>query len=202
MTTLTIPDGSPVTVHLRSEETMSDEAFFELCAKNRELRIERAADGEVLIMSPTGAATSRRNFDLAAAFAIWAKEDGTGLAFDSSGGFRLPNGATRSPDLAWVACSRLEPLDPAAMERFLPLCPDFVVELRSPSDPIGGLREKMEEYVASGARLGWLIDPLERRVEIYRPSHEVEHLEDPDEIGGEPILPGFVLELGGIWNPF
>ena len=131
----------------------------------------------------------------------WAKRDGRGVAFDSSAGFRLPNGAVRSPDAAWVQRSRLDVLDDETKERFLPLCPDFVIELRSPSDALKTVQEKMEEYRANGARLGWLIDPMTRRVHMYTPDAPPREFVNPAELSGEPVLPGFVLNLTAVWEP-
>lgn len=190
----------PLVIRTSPSSRFSDEQFFDFCQVNKELRIERTAAGEIVIMSPTGGRTSQRNFNLAVALGVWSQQDGTGTAFDSSGGFRLPSGAVRSPDLAWVENARLDRLAAEAWERFLPLCPDFVVELRSPSDALADLQRKMEEYRDNGARLGWLIDPLARTIHVYRPAHHVERLIDPATITGDPILPGFVLDLRDIWG--
>ena len=131
----------------------------------------------------------------------WADQDGSGVVFDSSTGFELPSGAIRSPDVAWVKRARLAALTPEQKERFLPLCPDFVIELRSPSDRLALLQEKMSEYASNGAQLGWLIDPTTRRVFVYRPELEPEVLQDPLVLRGGPALPGFVLTLQPIWEP-
>ena len=146
-------------------------------------------------MPPAGADTSRKNAELAVQLGIWAKRDGTGVTFDSSGGFRLPNGAVRSPDASWVGRTRLAGLSAEERTKFLPLCPDFVVELRSPSDRLPVLRDKMREYVDNGARLGWLIDPLGGQVFVYRPGASVERLEEPDHVSADPVLPGFRLDM-------
>ena len=180
---------------------MDDHEFFEFCQRYRDWRIERTAEGEVVLMPPTGGETGGINFSLAGRFSAWVEADGTGLGFDSSTGFRLPNGAARSPDLAWVRRGRWERLTDQERKEFPPLCPDFVVELRSASDTVSALREKMEEYIANGAQLGWLIDPIERKVYIYQPSAEVRCLTDPKEVSGEPTLPGFVLDLARVWGP-
>ena len=178
---------------------MSDHEFFEFCQANREWRFERTGQGDLIVMSPTGGKAGRRNFILNALFHAWAERDGTGLGFDSSTGFTLPNGAMRSPDLAWVSRPRWEALAEAEQEEFPPLCPDFVVELRSRSDALRDLQEKMQDYIANGARLGWLIDPLERKVYIYRPSAETVCLKDPDAVSGDPELPGFALDAQRLW---
>lgn len=178
---------------------LSDDALYDFCRMNRDLRIERTKDGEIIVMSPTGADTGRRNFDLIVAFGTWARTDGSGVGFDSSTGFILPNGAERSPDLSWV---RREPWDALTAEqkrKFAPLCPDFVVELRSPSDHLDDLRAKMLEYLANGTALGWLIDPEAKRVYVYRQGAAIECLESPERISGDPLLPGFVLELAILW---
>lgn len=201
MAQIAIP-SSPVPLSLQVSDSLrlSDEELFELCVRNPELRIERTAEGDLLVMTPAGGATDYRNTEIVAALLMWAKHDGTGVAFGPSAGFLLPNGAMRSPDAAWVPRSRLAPLSDEAREKFLPLCPDFVVELRSPSDRLADLQAKMEEYRDNGARLGWLIDPQERRIHVYRPPHPVEDLENPSRIAGDPELPGFVLDLTPIWQ--
>ncbi len=151
-------------------------------------------------MPPTSTETGGRNFDLTVNFGIWAKQDGTGKGFDSSTGFTLPNGAKRSPDLAWVLYERWNALTEKDRKRFAPLCPDFVVELRSESDSIAALQEKLEEYIENGAQLGWLIDPFERKVYVYRPAARVETLDDPQFVSGEPLLKGFTLNVQELWN--
>jgi Uma2 family endonuclease len=178
---------------------MSDHEFFEFCQANPELRIERTSEGDLIITPPTTSDTGRRNFNLTAAIARWAEADGTGVGFDSSTGFRLPNGATRSPDVAWVPRAKWECLNEDERQKFAPLCPDFVVELRSPSDSLRWLKAKMDEYIANGAQLGWLIDPLERTVYVYRPGAEPERLENPSTVSGDPTLRGLSLSLDRIW---
>lgn len=190
----------PLVLHTRPLFIMSDELFFDFCQTNREWRIERDARGEILLMPPTGGATSHGNALLTTALMTWALRDGTGVAFDSSGGFDLPNGAMRSPDAAWVKHARLAGLSPTQKKRFLPLCPDFVIELRSSSDHLTTLQEKMREYTENGALLGWLLDIPNRRVFVYRPEKAVECLEGPVTIAGEPELPGFVLDVTKIWD--
>jgi len=151
-------------------------------------------------MPPTGMKTGNRNFELTGSFAVWARQDGTGLGFDSSSLFSLPNGAKRSPDLCWIRKERWDALTDDEQEKFSPICPDFVVELRSPSDSLKRLKKKMEEYVENGAQLGWLIDPLKKTVHVYRPQAAVEILDDPETISGEPLLPGFTLNVRALWN--
>ena len=191
----------PVVLHMRPAIEMDEEQFFEFCQINRGWRIERSAQGDLEVMAPTGGETSNRNFRISVQLGIWTDNDGTGVAFESSGGFVLPNGAMRSPDASWVRRERLAQLTAEQRQRFLPLCPDFVVELRSPSDPLAVIESKMGEYLENGAHLGWLIDPEGRRVHVYEPGKEVSILETPDEVSGDPVLPGFVLDLRPIWAP-
>ncbi len=179
---------------------VSDEEFAELCRLNPELQIERTSEGELVIVAPTGGKTGRRNAKLTVAFGLWAERDGTGQSFDSSTLFSLPNGARRSPDLSWVRNERWEDLSPEQQEQFPPLCPDFMVELRSKTDSLKSLTEKMEEFIANGAELGWLIDPSERKVHVYRPGQAVEILNDPETVSGEPLLKGFILEVRSLWD--
>ncbi len=195
-------EGSfPLALRLDSAFDLSDDALFRICANNRDLHIERSAAGELLLMSPAGGLTGDRNAEILRQLTAWARRDGQGRVFDSSTGFTLTNGAMRSPDASWVERSRLRQLSPAQRERFLPLCPALVVELRSPSDALAPLEAKMVEYVANGALLGWLIDPLRRRVDVYRVGCEVEALEDPGTISGDPEFPGLLLEMQEIWEP-
>lgn len=191
----------PVVLHTRPALEMDAEQLFEFCQLNRDWRIERTAEGDLEIMPPTGGETSNRNAELTLQVGIWTRRDGTGAAFDSNGGFVLPNGAMRSPDASWVRRERLAELTADQKQRFLPLCPDFVVELRSPSDPLTPLEAKMREYLENGARLGWLLDPLERKVHVYRPDGDVQTIENPQNVSGDPVLRGFVLNLQPIWLP-
>jgi Uma2 family endonuclease len=186
-------------LRIRPSVAVSDEDLWELSRANRDLRIERSAEGEIIVMSPTGGKTGRRNAALLIAIGAWAAQDGTGVVFDSSTGFRLPNGAERSPDVAWVRRDRWDSLTEAQQERFPPLCPDFVVELRSPSDDIDDLHAKMREYVQNGSLLGWLVDPTSRRVWIYRAGCEPMLLDQPAVLSGEPALTGLVVELASVW---
>jgi Uma2 family endonuclease len=186
----------PSTLKLKID--LTDEQYFQMCQKNRDLRFERTAEGVLLIMPPTGGETSNRNGRLNQQLFNWSDSNELGIAFDSNGGFKLPNGADRSPDASWVKMERWNALTPEQREKFLPLCPDFVVELRSPSDSLTELREKMQEYIENGASLGWLIDRKNKRVEIFRPNQAVEILENPATLSGEDVLPGFVLDLNAI----
>jgi Uma2 family endonuclease len=191
----------PVILHLRPAVELTDDDFFALCAINRDLQLERTAEGDIIIMPPTGFATGCRNLDINKQFGIWAERDGRGVAVGSSTGFKLPNGAERSPDEGWVLRSRLAMLTSEQKQKFLPLAPDFVIELKSPTDRLTDVLAKMDEYIANGVRLGWLINPETRRVHIYRPGKAIEILEAPTEVPGEPELSGFVLDLREIWQP-
>jgi Uma2 family endonuclease len=186
-------------LRIRPTAPVSDEHLWELSRANPNLRIERTAQGEIVVMSPTGGRTGRRNAALVVAIGAWAAEDGRGVVFDSSTGFRLPNGAARSPDVAWMQKARWDALSELEQERFPPLCPDFVVELRSRSDDLDELHQKMREYLANGAQLGWLIDPTSKTVWVYRPEGEPQALEKPETLSGDRILPGLVIALSGIW---
>lgn len=197
--TLPYEGHPPLVLRLRPVIELTEDQLLKLSGLNRDLRLELTAQGELIVMPPAGGETSRRNLGLAAQLWAWTKRDGTGVAFDSSGGFVLPNGAVRSPDTAWVPRSRLEELTAEQREKFLPLCPDFVVELRSPSDSLSMLQDKMQEYLENGVRLGWLIDPEQKRVYVYRPEAPIQQLENPQRISGDPVLPGFVLDLREIW---
>src|SRR4051794_22630584 len=189
----------PLVVRTRPALDLSEDQFFAFCQLNGDLRIERNAEGELLIMPPAGGDTSDRNSEINMQLRMWAKRDGSGVAFDSSGGFRLPNRAVRSPDASWMLRSRYEQIPAEQRARFVPACPDFVLELRSPSDRLGDLQAKMQEYIANGARLGWLLDPEPHRVSVYRPNEPVQRLDDPATLAGEPVLRGFVLNLREIW---
>ncbi len=178
---------------------MDDDDLFEFCHQNADLRIERTREGELIVMPPTGGETGNRNFEIAVALGQWAKQDGSGLGFDSSTGFILPNRAQRAPDAAWITKERWFALPPEKRAKFPPIVPDFIIELRSPSDELADLIEKMEEWIGNGVRLGWLIDPFERRVHVHRPNVEPEVLEEPASVSGNPVLPGFVLRVDDLW---
>ena len=188
-----------LTVNLDSVIKMTDDQFFQLCQNNRELRFERNANGELIIMSPAGGETGNRNGRLNQQLFNWTDADGTGIAFDSSTGFKLPNGADRSPDASWIKLERWDALTDEEKRKFPPICPDFVIELLSPSDSLKTTQEKMKEYIDNGVRLGILINRKSRQVEIYIPGKEVEVLKSPATVSGEDVLKGFVLNLGMIW---
>lgn len=172
------------------------EQFIALATVNRDLRLERTAQGELIVNPPTGWETGKRNSKIFGQLYIWWLDAGEpGEIFESSTGFKLPNGAIRSPDASWVSQQRWEKLTPEQKKSFANICPDFVVELRSSSDSLKTLQEKMVEYMQNGARLGWLINPQQSQVEVYRQGSKVEILDNPGELSGEKVLPGFVLDL-------
>lgn len=199
--TLDISVHEPVVVHFEpSKLRMNDQEFFEFCQLNPELRIERTSGGDIIVMAPTGGKSGRRNARLIVAFGSWAEKDGSGQFFDSSTEFILPNGAGRAPDLSWVENKKWDALTEKQQEQFPPLCPNFVVELRLPTDRVEALSTKMEEYMANGAELGWLIDPFERKVHIFRPDSEREVLQNPLQVSGEPLLKEFTLDVQILWD--
>lgn len=189
-----------LTLNLEPILNLSSAQFYQLCAANPELKLERNASGELIVTSPTGGETGRRNIKIAQQLANWTDANGTGIAFDSSTGFKLPNGADRSPDAAWIPLGKWNVLTPEQRKKFLPLCPDFVVELLSPTDSWQKGQRKMEEYRENGCRLGWLLEPETRRAAIYRQGLPVEELESPSSLSGEDVLPEFVLDLQSIWS--
>jgi Uma2 family endonuclease len=198
----TLPDEvDPVVLHFAPIlQRLRGGDFFRFCQANDRWRLELTKEGDLIIMMAAGSNTGRRNAKLTKLFGIWADEDGTGEYFDSSTGFILPNGAERSPDLAWVRKERWAALSNKQREKFAPLCPDFVVELRSGTDRLKPLQAKMAEYLENGAQLGWLIDPYKRRVYVYRPDAPMQRLDAPETLSGEPDLPGFVLPVAQLWQ--
>jgi Uma2 family endonuclease len=193
-------ESQTIALHSPLELTLelTDEQFFQLCQNNRDLRFERTANGELIIMSPTGSETGRRNSGLNFQLTAWNIQNNLGVVFDSSSGFKLPDGSDISPDSAWVRRDRWDALTPEQKEKFAPICPDFVVELRSASDSLEKLRAKMKVYIKNGAKLGWLLDRKNRQVEISRPDRDVEIIYSPATLSGEDVLPGFVLDLSDI----
>ncbi|NJO75724.1 MAG: Uma2 family endonuclease [Leptolyngbyaceae cyanobacterium RM1_406_9] len=193
-----------LTLHIPPAVALTDEQFYQLCVANDEWRLEMTAEGELLIMPPTGGESGIRNSSLTAQLYNWNQQTQLGVVFDSSTVFRLPNGAKRSPDVSWVLKQRWEALPRYQRRRFPPLCPDFVIELRSESDTLESLRSKMQDYFTNGIRLGWLIDPQTPLIEIYRPNQEPEQLiltpASLLTLSGESVLPGFVLELASVLN--
>ena len=189
---------SPLTVKLDSLQ-LSDNQFYELCQNNRDLCFERNCQGDLIIMSPTGGETGERNSEINCQLRSWNKRYQLGKVFDSSTGFKLPNGADRSPDSAWISLEKWNNLTLEERQGFVPLCPDFVLELRSKSDSLKSLQDKMQEYLENGSQLGWLINRQDKKVEIYRQGRTVEILENPTTLSGENILPNFILDLISIW---
>ena len=187
-----------LTIDFQSIE-LTDEQFYQLCIDNRDLRFERNADGDLVIMPPTGGKTGNRNGKIIQQLFNWSDLDATGIAFDSSTGFKLPNGANRSPDASWIPLAKWNTLTEEQRQRFLPLCPDFAIELLSPSDRLDKTQAKMQEYLDNSMVLGWLINPQLKQVEIYRQDKQVEILDAPTSLSGENLLSGFVLDLQAIW---
>jgi Uma2 family endonuclease len=202
MTSLLVSSTMPWPIDLSALNRglkMSDRQFYDFCQTNPDLRIERNAEGAVIVMPPAFSDTGNRNSKIAGQLFVWTEADRTGEAFDSSSGFTLPNGAIRSPDGAWILCDRWNALSAKQQASFAPIAPDFVVELRSSSDRLIGLQEKMVEYVANRVRLGLLIDRKHRKVYVYRPGQAVEVLEEPEVVSCEPELPGFGLKMAKVW---
>jgi len=211
MTSLLVKsEQMPLAINLSSLTTMSkmsDQQFYDFCRTNPDLRIERNAKGEIIVMPPAFADTGNRNGRVFGQLFVWSEADATGEAFDSSSGFTLPNGATRSPDAAWILSDRWKALTPEQQASFAPIVPDFVVELRSSTDTLVSLKEKMEEYITNGVRLGLLIDSRSetlrerknRQVYVYRPNREPEILDNPESVSCEPEMPMFALKMAKIW---
>lgn len=192
--------SSPLVVRIPPSMQMTDDDFFEFCQVNRDLRIERNKFGELVIMPPTGSETGNREGNIFGQLWVWSEQDGTGITFSPSAGFKLSTGAERSPDASWIRLERWNTLSAEQKQRFAPICPDFVVELRSHSDNLKPLQEKMLEYMQEpGVQLGWLIDRKNRQVYIYRLGEEVECLDNPPTVSGDRVLPGFVLNMSKIW---
>jgi Uma2 family endonuclease len=185
---------------LQMPSSMTDDQFFEFCQLNRDLRIERNKYGAISIMPPTGSETGNRNFNVAGQLYVWSEKDGTGICFDSSTGFKLSTGAERSPDASWMKLERWNSLTPEQRKKFAPICPDFVIELMSPSDNLQSLKDKMNEYMQEpGIQLGLLIDRQNRQVYVYRPGEVEECLENPEFVNCDDVLSGFVLNMDKIW---
>ena len=187
-----------ITVNFNSIIDISDEQFFQLCIRNSDTKFERNPNGEIIIMPPTGGETGRRNAKLITQFTIWNEQTKLGEVFDSSTGYTLPNKANRSPDVSWIKQERWDSLTPQQREKFISLAPDFALELVSPSDSLVNVRAKMREYLDNGVKLGWLINPKAKQIEIYRLGQDVELLNSPRSILGEDVLPGFILDLTDI----
>ena len=188
-----------LTLNLHNAIELTDERFEQICQSNRDLRFERTPTGELVVMSPAGSDTGRQNSGLNGQLWLWNQQNRLGVGFDSSAGFTLPNGAIRSPDASWIKQERWDTLNTAQKRKFAPICPDFVVELCSPSDRLIDVQIKMQEYLDNGTRLGWLIDPESKSAQIYRQNQRVEVQNAPNSLSGEDILPGFELDLQEIW---
>ena len=199
ITTTLETENIPLVLQLSPAIAITDEQFFALCQLNRDYRLERNAKGELVIMSPTGSETGNRNAKLTQQLGNWTDENRTGINFDSSTGFKLPNGADRSPDAAWMTLAKWNSLTEEQKTRFAPICPDFVVEMCSPSDSLQSLQDKLQEYIDNGVKLAWLIDRKNSQVYIYRPQTEVKCLDNPITVNGDPVLPGFQLQMKTIW---
>ncbi len=178
---------------------LTHEQFWDVCRDNPELRLELTSNGELIVIPPAGSKTGRRNFNLGYQFGAWVEKDGTGYGFDSSTGFTLPNKAILSPDVSWVRREKWDALTEDEQEAFALLCPDFVIELRSRWNTLKEQPQKMQQYLDNGTQLGWLIDPKERRVYVYRRGQDVEVLTDVATVSGDPVLPGFELQLAELW---
>ena len=189
-----------ITLNLHPIIDLTDEQYYHLCQSNPDIKLERNAKGELIVMPPTGGGTGDRSSEINFQLRLFNKQVESGKVFDSSTGFKLPNGGDRSPDAAWVKMERWVALTEDEQETFPPLCPDFVIELRSRTDNLKTLQNKMQEYLDSGLRLGWLIDPKNKRVYLYRQGRDVEILQSPTTLSGEDVLPGFVLDLSRIWD--
>jgi Uma2 family endonuclease len=187
-------------IRLRTAEPMSDLGLLRFCAANETLRVEREPNGEILVMTPAGFGTGKMNSRIVRLLDEWAESDGRGVVTDSNGGYTLPDGSMRAPDAAWVANWRWQSLSPQDQARFAPICPDFVIELRSPTDKLPDLQAKMEQWIANGAEVAWLIDPIGRAVTIYRPGDAPEHLAHPTSVQGTGPIAGFELVLSRIWT--
>jgi Uma2 family endonuclease len=190
----------PLPLRFRPQTPMSDEELMRFCGANEAVRVERDANGEILVMTPAGSKTSRMNSRITRLLDEWAEEDGRGVAFDSNGGFTLPDGSMRAADAAWVDRTRWDALSARDQERFAPLCPDFVIELRSPNDGLTELKTKMEHWITNGARLGWLIDPENKTVSIHRPGEQAEILTYPSSVQGNGVMSGFELVMARVWD--
>jgi len=187
-------------IRFRPDTPMTDEKFMRFCAANEPMRFERDANGEILVMTPSGSRTSRINSQITHLLTAWAQDDGRGIAFDSNGGFSLPDGSVRAADAAWVGLDRWQALTDTQQSGFAPICPDFVIELRSPSDELPDLQAKMAQWIANGAEVAWLIDPMEKAVTIYRPGDQPELLAHPTSVQGTGPITGFELVMSRIWE--
>jgi Uma2 family endonuclease len=189
-----------IAINLDPQLKLTDEIFAQICRRNPNLRLERSAQGELIAMPPTGSESGRQSLGLSAQLWVWNQQTNLGVAFDSSTGFKLPNGAIRSPDAAWVKKERWQSLSPEQKRKFAPICPDFVIELRSPTHELETRQQKLQEYIDNGTQLGWLVEPESRQVGIYRCQGQVEICDRPEKLSGEPILSNFEMDLQLVWQ--
>lgn len=206
MSTGTLPTDVPINIYPTSIQMtpavpMTQDQFFDFCQQNSDKRFERTAEGELIIMAPSGGDAGFQDAEVCIQLGIWAKAVGKGKVSGPSGGYILPNSANRAPDASWLSPEQLATLTAEQRKKFLPVCPFFLIEVRSPSDILKKLQEKMDEYIANGCRLGWLIDPEKRQVHVYRPDQSPQVLDNPQTVSGDPELPGFVLDLEPVWRP-
>jgi Uma2 family endonuclease len=187
-------------IRISQDRPITDEELMRLCAENSDLRVEREPNGEILVMTPANSKTSKMNQRIGRILDEWAEGDGRGVCFDSSGGFTLPDGSMRNPDAAWIERGHWEALTDAQQSSFAPVCPGFVIELRSPTDKLPPAKVKMEQWIANGAEVAWLIDPIEKAVTIYRPGEDPEHLAHPTSVQGTGPIAGFQLVMSRIWE--
>jgi Uma2 family endonuclease len=197
---LTQIDDAYIPPELIGAKGVTPEQFEQLCRKYRKLRLELTSTGELIVMPPTGLETGKSNSNLTYQLEAWSRQHGTGICFGSNAGYTLPNGAIRSPDASWIKRERWDSLTAQQRKRFAPFCPDFAVEIRSPSDTLTELYLKMFEYLENGMSLGWLIDPFKRQVYVYQPNQEVVILDNPETVSADPLMPGFTLNLTELWS--
>jgi len=196
-----VGDFPDISLKMLPAVTMTQDQFFDFCQQNPELRFERTAQGELIIMTPSGGEAGFQDAEVCWQLGAWARAVGRGKVTGSSGGYILPNGANRAPDASWISPEQLAAITAEQRKKFLPICPFFLIEVKSPSDSLSKLQEKMDEYIANGCKLAWLIDPEKQHVHIYRPGRPVQVLDQPTTVSGEPELPGFVLDLEPVWHP-
>ena len=204
MSTATLPatyDFPVISVKLTPAVPMTQDQFFDFCQQNADKRFERTAEGELIIMAPSGGDAGFQDAEVCRQLGNWARAVGKGRVSGSSGGYILPDGANRSPDAAWISQEQFESLTAEQRKKFLPLCPFFLIEVLSPSDSLKATQDKMDEYIANGCKLGWLIDPRKKQVHVYRPAQPVQVLDNPQTLSGDPELPGFALDLQPVWMP-
>ena len=192
--------GLSLPLRIRPSVPMTDDELLQFCAKNDMVAIERESDGDIVVMSPSGSETSGSNSEINLELGLWNRRAGHGIVFESNAGFSLPDGSMRSPDASWLPLSKWNALSRVDKRRYAPVCPEFVIEMRSPSDSLNELQRKMEMWIRNGALLAWLIDPQEKAVTIYRPGQKPERLDTISQVSGEGPVAGFVLPLDRIFT--